>query len=317
MILLGRIQLPIFSKTKNIHMKKAILLLSSLFVLTTSSLVGQYSNASWNGPWIISGNGIQNYLVFNGSGLILEAGKIGATGGQGTYSINPAGIISGTIVYGVSTVPFTGSFSNDSTATISVGLSFTVNKVKNLGAAGGVWGNQLDQTVGGTSTKNMTFEVDANGDVVNASGFTGPVSGKVYATNGKVAGLINTGESAPWNQIQLNGTSFTGTSMSGTMDLTGSSANAFSLTQQSGLSSNELNSSKVQPYPNPVNTQFSIEGLSSGTLNIYDVLGNNVSSIIITASKTTLDVDVLGLSQGVYFYSVAGNENVQGKFIVE
>ena len=298
-------------------MKKSLLYLSAAFFMLVSAAYAQYSNSSMTGPWIMSGNGLQNYLVFNGSGVISEAGVVNASG-QGTYLIQSNGSIAGTVFYGGNQVPFSGNMLNDSTAqfTIMSVFNFTVNKVKNQAQLGGVWGNQLVQTVGGNSTKNLTIEVDANGDIVNTSGLTGPVTGKLFYSNGKIAGYIKTGETAPWDQIQLKGTNFTGTVISGVgaLDLNGSTANSYSLTQQSGLSAVEISNTSFKMYPNPASTQVVFEGPASGTLNVYDVLGNNVVSIVLTSSKTVLNIS--DLSKGMYVYNVSGS-SVQGKFIVE
>ncbi len=304
-------------------MKKSLLLLSSAFFLMVGSVKAQYSNSSWSGPWIVTG-AIENYVIFDGAGVITETGQAGAVGGQGTYSINSQGAITGTIVYNSSSYPCAGNLTNDSTASLLVTIipnvmtiPLTFYRVTNAGQYAGTWDGSIVQTVGGSVTKNTSIVVDNNGNVTSATNLAATVTGKLFHARGITAGLIKTGESAPWNEIQLKGTTISnnisGTSYFGSTSNSGS----YTLAKQTNVSVSVNESAKVRTYPNPVQDQFTIEGANGSTIFIYDILGNQISKNLLTANKSTLSVSSLGLSKGVYFYSVTGAAQTQGRFIVE
>ncbi len=79
-----------------------------------------------------------------------------------------------------------------------------------------------------------------------------------------------------------------------------------------------------QNYPNPFNptTQinYSIEKAGMVTLNVYDVLGRKVASLINeyqTAGSHTLNFNAASLASGIYFYRLeAGNYNSVKKMIL-
>ena len=303
-------------------MKKSLLLLTAAFTLIAGTLsAAVYSNASWDGPWIASGP-IQNYVIFDGAGNITEAGVPGATGSQGTYAITSGGAVSGTIVYMGTPVSFTGTFTNDSTTAVSVMggmVSLTFYKVKNKAVMAGTYDGSVTQTSGGSATQNVNFVVDVNGDITSSSNLIGPVSGKLVYSNGKVSGLIKSGESAPFTEIQITMTSgYTGgASLSGSGTLTGNKTATFSLTKSSSVGVQAVSNTQFNAYPNPAKDQFTIEGATNGTLKIYDILGNELMNTTITSAKTTVNVSTF--SNGVYFYNItsAGSSVKAGKFIVE
>ncbi|MCX6182396.1 MAG: T9SS type A sorting domain-containing protein [Bacteroidetes bacterium] len=303
-------------------MKKSILLLSSALSLLTSNLSAQYSNASWDGAWLLTGVA-QNYAIFDGAGNISSLGVPQASG-TGTYSINAGGVVSGSIYFGVSTFPFSGNFTNDSTTSIVVNLGITTVpatfiKVKNAAVMAGTYDGTIVQTAGGSATLPINFTVDASGNITSSTNLTGTVSGALYYSNGKVSGLIKSGEAAPFTEIEINITSgYSGsTSLSGVSTLTGSgNTGTFSLTKSTTVGVQNTSSNLFSAYPNPAKDQFVIEGATNGTVKIYDVLGNELMNTTITSSKTILNVSTL--SKGVYFYNInAGTAVSAGKFIVE
>ncbi len=303
-------------------MKKSLLLLSAAFNLIAGTLSATvYSNASWNGAWIASGP-VQNYVIFDGAGAITEAGVPGATGSQGTYSITSGGSVSGTIVYMGNSVPFTGTFNNDSTVAVSVmgGMaSLTFYKVKNNAVMAGTYDGTVTQT-GGSPTTIVNFVVDANGAAVSSSDLTGPISGHLYYSNGKVTGLIKSGASAPFTEIEINASSYNGTTLSGASALTGNKTGTYSLTKSNQTSVAAISSVQFSVYPNPVKDQFVIEGnITNGTLKIYDIIGNELLNTSVTSSKTVVNIGSLNLNNGVYFYTInsAGTTQKTGKFIIE
>ncbi|MBK7229586.1 MAG: T9SS type A sorting domain-containing protein [Ignavibacteriales bacterium] len=86
---------------------------------------------------------------------------------------------------------------------------------------------------------------------------------------------------------------------------------------------NKINFLLNQNYPNPFNPStiisYSIPQNSFVTLKVYDVLGNEVSTLVNeTKSAGRYDVrfDASGLSNGVYFYTIkADNFNSTKKMI--
>ncbi len=76
-------------------------------------------------------------------------------------------------------------------------------------------------------------------------------------------------------------------------------------------------------YPNPASNCLNIayqisESNSDATLTIYDVLGNQIMNIILPASQTVKSIGISKLSEGVYFYSIVVNNNIEqrGKLII-
>ncbi|MFM7023858.1 MAG: T9SS type A sorting domain-containing protein [Flavobacteriales bacterium] len=302
-------------------MKKSLLLLSSALTLLAGSISAQtYSNASWDGPWLLTGV-TQNYVTFDGAGTITSAGVPGVTG-AGDYSVQSNGAVSGNLYYSGTLLPYSGSFSNDSTVTISVSTMFgsipaTFLKVKNQAVMAGTYDGTVTQTSGGSATQTVNFTVDANGAITGSTNLTGPVSGHLFYSNGKVSGLLKSGEAAPFTEIQFTITSAYagGNSVTGSGTLTGNKNASFSLTKSSTTGVSNVNASAFRAYPNPVQDNLILEGKINGTVKIYDILGNEVMSTSANGSKTVLNLS--NLSKGVYFYSVSGSNVQQGKFIVE
>lgn len=86
-----------------------------------------------------------------------------------------------------------------------------------------------------------------------------------------------------------------------------------------GIEENKLNIS-VNAYPNPVTDKFTIllsENLKNGTLNIYDVKGENVKTVEFEGNEIELNRD--NFKSGNYYYSVLIKENkvAFGKLIVK
>jgi len=81
----------------------------------------------------------------------------------------------------------------------------------------------------------------------------------------------------------------------------------------------ELNSGSVHIYPNPANTSIKVvAGNSSGTLKITDVSGRLLISKPIERASDEQQIDVSGLSNGVYFIHVdSGNHVLRGRFVKE
>jgi uncharacterized repeat protein (TIGR01451 family) len=83
------------------------------------------------------------------------------------------------------------------------------------------------------------------------------------------------------------------------------------------LAANSLKTNTtVKLYPNPANDQITLvtDGITYGSCVITDIVGSNVMEQAITHSKTQIDIS--GLSQGIYFVTLKGNnETVVRKFV--
>ncbi len=303
-------------------MKKSLLLLSTAFTLLSGSLSAQYSNASWNGAWIGESSVIHDYNIFDGAGNITEAGIVGSAGGQGTYTILSGGSVSGSIKLGtVSPAPFAGNLINDSTANVTVSsiLPASFYKVKDIAVMAGTYTGTVNQTVGGSATRNITFDVDNSGHIVSSADLTGAVSGHLYFCRGKVYGMIKCGEASPFTEISFYSINYNGSTLSGTSAFTVyNNTGTFSLTKNSGVSVSSISSSNVNAYPNPTKDQFTIEGADGSVFMVYDILSNQVLKTPLASSKVMLSTKSLGINSGVYFYSIQGaGVSAQGKFVVE
>src|SRR5690606_4090224 len=79
-----------------------------------------------------------------------------------------------------------------------------------------------------------------------------------------------------------------------------------------------------QNYPNPFNPtttiSYSIPENSFVTIKVFDVLGNEVASLVNEEMETgrhKIDFNAANLSSGVYYYSItAGNFTASKKFIL-
>jgi 5-hydroxyisourate hydrolase-like protein (transthyretin family) len=81
----------------------------------------------------------------------------------------------------------------------------------------------------------------------------------------------------------------------------------------SSVSFNADNYSLSQNYPNPFNPvtsiDFSIKNAGNVSLKIYDILGNEVASLInnqkLQTGKYKIDYNAAGISSGIYYYSLS------------
>jgi len=300
-------------------MKKSLLILSAAFSLLAGTISAQtYSNTSWDGAWIASG-ALTCYVIFDGNGNITETGLPGTTGGQGSYAVTSQGSITGTISFMGNNASLSGSFTNDSTVSGAIMGAFNVTfyKVKNLAVLKGTYDGTATQS---NTTLPVNFTVDVSGNVTSSTDLPGPISGHVYYSNGKLTGLIKSGATSPFNEIEINSTNYNGTTLTGTATLTGNVSGTFSLTKSATTSVNTIASAQFNVYPNPVKDQFVIDGnVINGAIKVYDILGNELMNTSITSNKTIINVNSMNLSNGVYFYSItsSGTAVKVGKFIVE
>jgi hypothetical protein len=309
-------------------MKKPLLILAAAITLLAGNSFAQYSAATWTGPWILSdGSTIQNYVIFDGVSAISEAGVPGASGGQGSYAVTNSGTgaTSGTILYAGFTVPFAGNLTTDSTFSglVAGSVAITFTKIKNKAIMEGTYDGTVVQTSGGSGNQTVNFTVDTNGDIVSSTNLTGPISGKLFYSNGKVTGLLKSGSSTPFNEIEVNLTGYTGSnSLAGIAVLNGSGmAGTFSFTKSVTTSVPATEGLTLSVYPNPTIDQVVIEGntLLNGNIKIFNIVGDEIANSVLNANRTVISTKTLQLSAGVYFYSISSNGETakQGKLIVE
>lgn len=186
-----------------------------------------YTNADFYGPWIMdlpSGPG-KIYFIGNGNGVLTESSRIiqdghGTTPPGGTYSIqNNGGFSMSLDTEDGGSIPVTGALSSHSAGAITSPLSGTVQKVSDVSACQGTWSGWLYPNV--ENSFQISFTVDAYGQVTSFSGLNGPISGHLFCESGKVAAFIKTGETGgPFNQLTFNA-SLSGSNIAGTFSYDG------------------------------------------------------------------------------------------------
>ena len=101
----------------------------------------------------------------------------------------------------------------------------------------------------------------------------------------------------------------------------------------SGMNYLALSTQHLIVYPNPSTGEFYFEGIRPGsTLEVYDVLGQNILSTIVSPSgggkpatpqawgQETYLLNISSQAKGVYFYRVVSNGDAAvqaGKIVVE
>lgn len=170
----------------------------------------KFNNASFGGVWLLGAQtqGENNsYLVSDGNGHIIDYGAFYVA--QSTYSVSGDGTLTVTLET-TKEPPVTGvgKLTSSSDGTISFFNDtkvFDLNKVSDIAALQGSWSGTLTEGAAPNTTYNVTFSVNASGEITSLTGFSSPVSGKIFSESGKVTCFIRTNEQNSYNQIQLNG----------------------------------------------------------------------------------------------------------------
>jgi photosystem II stability/assembly factor-like uncharacterized protein len=187
-------------------------LLWVVLALVNSNLVlAQYSNATLNGPWfgylepLDPYNDQFGYMVFDGLGHIVDGSQFPSQT-TGTYAVNPDGSFTANLINGSMTVPFEGQLSSSTEATASaMGMTFNFHKIANPGALKDKITGTLT-TTGGCGVRNVTFNIDSNGNIISATGLIGSVTGRIYTDLGVFIGHIKTGEPINgWHLFSIKG----------------------------------------------------------------------------------------------------------------
>jgi len=76
-------------------------------------------------------------------------------------------------------------------------------------------------------------------------------------------------------------------------------------------------------YPNPANTEVTIQysldpTIQIATFDLYDMVGNKISSWTLLPSQTSVNENIAGLRVGIYTYNITNNSNVlqRGKLVI-
>jgi hypothetical protein len=183
--------------------------------------IAGYSNATMSGAWILldSVGGDNGYFIADGNGKITDAAFFNMDNPPGNYNVGTNGSLTLTFSMNNGTEVYicTGQFNSLTHANCTVGsMNAEIVKVVDASAAKGNWTGSLTKSAAPFTQYNISFQVDANGTVTNFAGFTGPVTGKMYAlASGDAVGFFRTGETNQFNQITIRGNlvvnSFTGT----------------------------------------------------------------------------------------------------------
>ena len=173
---------------------------------------GNYSNATFNGPWFVYSEPLDpysdnlNYFVFDGNGNITAMNGFPSPV-TGNYSVNSNGSFSGDlIIQGEAPYHFSGQLTSASEGTGSLaGITWKFHKIANPGALKDKIEGII--TSGGTcGSRNITLNIDNNGQIISATGITAPVSGRVYADLGVFIGHMTSGEqSNGWHEFTISG----------------------------------------------------------------------------------------------------------------
>ncbi len=191
-------------------------------------------------------------------------------------------------------------------------------------------------TISGTANDVWIFQIAQNLTVANGAIVT--LSGGAQASNifWQVAGQVNVGTTAEMKGIILCQTAIainTGATLNGiALAQTAVTLDANTVTKPSVVTA--VKNGKVpqkfalyQNYPNPFNPstriQYSIEEAAQVSLKIYNVLGNEVATLVnsrqVAGSYTVSfnsNTGSLGLSSGVYFYRLQAGSFISTKKLI-
>ena len=297
-----------------IMMKLFTIILSVILFSFTG--FSQYSNVSLNGPWLTYTDN-DAYMLFDGNGNITEFGVFGGVTGSnvGTYNVASNGSITGNLaLFGIT---FTGQLLAVDTGYLNVlGMGIIpIYKVHHPGA--------LTDTLTGTfvndsnsTTKNVVFIMNADGQIINSSGSFPGVSGRIYTENGIFAGFIKTTDSDNcYNQIMISG-NYSGNLLSGTMSPDCNIYGGTVSLTRSGQATligilSFFTENNFSVFPNPFTESIAFEFNRTGevSLRLIDVNGKIVFSGFVNDNVRTLH-NLSSLEKGVYLLEIFNNEKV-------
>ena len=201
--------MKIFFHLKSEAMKNILLILFTVLVYAVpNNLTAQYSNASFNGPWILHSNDY-SYIIFDGNGTVNALGiSKDSVFPVGTYNVLANGSFTATVNLTNGANSVTGNLITDSTATFMINGqgSFTEFRVDNPGAlADTLTGTIYDST--SLVAKNIKVTVNSSGAAAFAGGDLSGLTGKIFAQADTFAGYFtSTDTGCIWKRIQIEGT---------------------------------------------------------------------------------------------------------------
>jgi len=89
--------------------------------------------------------------------------------------------------------------------------------------------------------------------------------------------------------------------------ISGADTEDWTVNVQANLSSELFEQEKISVYPNPSNGIFTIENEGSTTIEIFDILGNQITTQKATVGTTMVDLN--GLTAGIYFAKITTENN--------
>lgn len=319
-------------------MKNFTKLFTIFMLLCANTLLAQYSNATLNGPWFLHTVPIYphddslNYLVFDGSGNIIDGNMFGSVGGN--YSVTSGGAISGTLIIvrsSIDSFPLAAQLISQNVATMGNSL---LSRVTNAGALTDTLVGILSTTICGQ--KNVTIVLNSQGQVISAIGLTAPVSGRVYADSGVFIGHLKTGHTDYWNEFSIWGY-YANDSLNGGVGLdaprTSPCRNGIASLIRKGTvtSAEELSPTAPTPtafalsqnYPNPFNPtttiSFTLPGKAFVSLKVFDLLGREVTTLasdVLSAGNHSRQWNAVNMPSGVYFYRLQAGSSIVTKKLV-
>jgi hypothetical protein len=272
-----------------------------LFLMVTIIFAGAADQAAracddtwFMGPWLIIVTGVETYdyavwITPDGLGVITNMGAFSVPDPAGTYAVQANCDMSGQI-WTEGYTPFTGQLLSVDSAVMNLGPdSFEVLRVTDPGALQECWSGWFQQDNTGV-TWNVTLDIDAFGNVVASTGFSGPVSGRIFTQDGYLAGFLTLPGAMGLDQIMFQeAASDQNSAMSGTyhMDCEGGCPNGtFELIpcSASGVAETPpVADLGLTNHPNPFNPgtiiSFSLASPARVTLHVLDLAGRLVRTL--------------------------------------
>jgi photosystem II stability/assembly factor-like uncharacterized protein len=125
----------------------------------------------------------------------------------GSYYVNPDGSFSGNLnVSGEPPYPFSGQLTSNTEGNGNLaGATWKFHKIANPGALKDKIAGTI--TAGGScGSRNVTLNIDNNGQIISASGITPPVVGRIYTDLGVYIGHLTSGEPQNgWHEFTIRG----------------------------------------------------------------------------------------------------------------
>jgi sugar lactone lactonase YvrE len=270
----------------------------AVYAITLGPETAECGDASLDGPWLAIVTGVEPfdyavYLIFDGMGTIDEMGAFSVPDSAGSYAVAPTCSLSG-YLWSDGYEPFVGEILTDSTASVELegmGLTLPLLKVTDVGALEGCWmGHFLEDSTGVWS--NVTIQIDAAGNISSSTGFPAPISGKIFAESGHLAGFFSEFTPGPPDEYMFLDASAVGDSvMSGTYDedCEGICPGGTFFLQRCTTIGVEDGTPvgrfpTISSYPNPFNPRttiaYSLPEAGQVDIRIYDAAGRFVRTVV-------------------------------------